>query len=124
MELQGKVSGDNMATWPTTLPQCSLLRDRAENPVDNRITTETETGNPNIRKRNTAAPTIFPMGFVLTSAQYDILLAFYNDYIVFEWIHPRTHITATRCRIREIPSNVKVGVDKYSVTFPLEVMVT
>ena len=109
-----------MSSWPTSLPQTVLVSGKSGKQLDNRIVTSMETGKPKIAIRYTAVPTNYNVRLVLTSAQVDTLMAFYNTVIEFDWVHPRTNNAAT-CRILTTPTDSQVGRDLYNVTFQLEV---
>lgn len=115
-------------SWPATLPLRPL--------VDGFQETLPQTGErttiehmPMFQVQRTKAGT-WPISatYEVTSAQWDILLAFYEDtlgsgVLPFEWPHPISQ-TTVRARFRggEVPSAVAVGWNTYHATISIEVM--
>lgn len=115
-------------SWPITLPIRPL--------VDGFQETLPQTGErttidhmPMFQVQRTKAGT-WPISatYEVTSAQWDILLAFYEDTLgsgtlPFEWPHPISQTTVlARFRGGEVPSAVAVGWNTYHATISIEVM--
>ena len=91
-----------MTAWPATLPQ--YLEGSGgynEAPANGMLRTSMDSGPAKRRSRFTKIP-VYITGVLapLTSAQVDILQAFYtttclNGTLTFTWVHPRTGNAAT-----------------------------
>ena len=112
--------------WPTTLPQAPELSSFDDRYPNRLITSEMDTGDTKVRRRGkkgwTASATYY-----LTSAQLDILQAFFEDTIkdgalCFDWPHPRlgrpvrARITGGQDGMYNAPP---VGPDKYKVALSI-----
>ena len=80
--------------WPESLPG-PAVGTLAEGSTETKVSDQGEVGAARRRNRFTRALARFEFDMVLTGAQKDALLAFYDDTLVrgveaFEWTHPST----------------------------------
>lgn len=110
--------------WPVSLPDAPLAEGYQENPVNNNITTQMETGPAKKRRRYTEPIFNFICGLVLTSDEVDILETFYfttleGGTLEFDWKHPRTRIAAT-LRFKTPYTVSAIDPNNFSVNMSLE----
>lgn len=115
-----------MDTWPTTLPQFVNQSSYTEQRVDGKLTTSMDSGPAVTRSLFTATPVDYVVTLTLTSAQVDILDAFYyttckNGTLAFSWVNPRTFATAS-VRFTSVPSIKGAGYDTFTVSFSMEIL--
>ena len=118
-----------MATWPigSSFPQNPLIG-FVEKPGNNTIRTENDSGPAKLRRLTTSAPTNFQMPFLLTEAQADLLMDFYEtgtNYgtLKFDGLpHPRTDSAVVEWRFLEPPTLTLIQYDVYQVTLSLELL--
>ncbi|MCK4302826.1 MAG: hypothetical protein KAY24_01155 [Candidatus Eisenbacteria sp.] len=114
-----------MSAWPATLPEYPLRSSYAEGQQDNTIRSPNDAGPANVRARFTAVVVAFDVAYLLTSAQVNDLMDFYNDTLEygtqrFWWNHPRTR-ASVECRFATKPGLSRNGA-YYGATFQVEVM--
>lgn len=116
-------------TWPTTnsFPQ-SPLTGFVETPGENTIRTQNDSGPAKLRRLTTSAPTTFQLPFILTEAQADDLMTFYETTTfygvkTFDGLpHPRTDSASVEWRFLEPPSLTLIEYDTYQVVLRLELL--
>jgi len=114
-----------MAVWPVALPPPALST-LTESPAENTMRSTMDRGPAKLRRRTTA--NAYPLSFMmwLTSAEVDILKAFYDVGTFsgseeFDFTHPRTG-AAIKCRFAERPSWQEREGIVYGTSISLEVM--
>ena len=115
-----------MASWPSTLPQSTLVSSYRETTQEQVIRTKMEVGPDFVRRRATASPVLFGMSMVLTNAQVETMDAFFDNTLfggvgTFDWEHPRTG-TAGIFRFVSRPIYSALGGLYYSAEFSLELL--
>lgn len=114
-----------MATWPASLPN-PLIDGYSEKMADNVIRTSMEYGAQQVRKRTSSNSGEMELTYLLTKAQLDTLLDFYEGdagygAIAFDFTHPRTSETVS-CRFASPMSFGTKDGKKYRVAVSLEVL--
>jgi len=114
-----------MTAWPVTLPQYPLQEGYSETARKNAIRSQMEQGPAKTRKRYTAAVRRFGITLFMTTAQVEIMDAFFEDDLAFgslsfTWVNPRTQAAAT-CRIINEPAYVPSGPN-WKVQFEMEIL--
>jgi hypothetical protein len=82
-----------MATWPGTLPQLPMHQGFSQRKQSNVIRSPMGYGPAKSRRRTTAAIQVFTASMILTEAQKDTLVSFYDSdagegSISFSWVDP------------------------------------
>ena len=111
--------------WPTTLPQTFHSR-YSETPPDNTLRHDPDEGAALVRKKSTKAVGAMSGIMEMTSAQVDILDAFYNTYGGFTEIsfpHPRTGASCTVRMVSPPKYDGKDGSLWWDVSVAFEVLV-
>lgn len=95
------------ALWPTTLPAFVLEDGYSETLNDQSVESQTDTGNPKIRRRTTKLIQTFDVTIQMTTSQRADFLTFWNTTLAggtltFDWVHPLTR-AATTFRFRKPP---------------------
>lgn len=114
--------------WPVSsgLPNYLALENANETFPDNTLRYKTDVGPPKLRRRSTAAPTIFVGSMTLNSSQTSTFETFYKTTLMygslpFEWVHPRTRNAAVM-RFVGPPSLVPIGGIYWTLNMTLEIM--
>ena len=115
-----------MPTWPLSLPQQLLQRGYRESLVDNVIRTSVDAGPEKRRQRFTATVRPLSGGMIMSSAQLDTLMTFYNDDIAsgalaFDFAAPRDQATMLSVVLKQPPGWTNLGGDNYAVNLEMEI---
>jgi hypothetical protein len=91
--------------WPPTLPSAPLIEGYSETTPQIVRRSAMDAGPPKVRRSYTANVSEIACRYAMTRAQVDTFDAFYfgpagGGSIVFEWEHPRRHVTVN-ARFRE-----------------------
>ncbi len=115
-------------TFPTTLPQYVLESGYSETLEPQTVESQMDTGPAKVRRRFTKSIQKFSVQMLLTPAQTDTFLAFWQTTclggsIPFDWVHPRTR-TALTMRFRNPPPTISTtgGGTANAVSFTLEAL--
>jgi len=84
-----------MARWPSSLPQSFLIGSIQIRRQKQAIHSPTDVGPGISRRRSSAYSEFFTGAMIMTQAQYNTLVAFYDDTLhggtlPFDWVHPLT----------------------------------
>lgn len=114
-----------MTVFPATLP-APLVSGFSETLPDNTIRTAMDMGPAKLRRRTTANVGKMGVSYLLTSAQLDILIAFYQTdtgggILPFTFTHPRTAASLS-CRFTQVVSSTTSDGINYAVTIQLEIL--
>jgi len=112
-----------MIEWPSSLPG-PAVGTLAEGSLETKVSDQGEVGAPRRRNRFTRALARFQFEMVLTGAQKDTVLAFYDDTLTrgveaFEWTHPstsKTYLVVIPAR----PAVQHVSADVWSASIELD----
>lgn len=116
-----------MVDWPVSLPT-DVERDTYEEGFANTmIRSNMDTGKAKRRRRYTAAPKPLKVTKVLTEAQLDTFITFFEDTIAggatkFNYTHPRTGATVEVAFVKTPDPARPFGVDQYKIVMDLEVL--
>jgi hypothetical protein len=113
-----------MATWPASLPQTPNSSGFKDEPIDQAIHTQMETGPGKSRRRYTTTRSKVECSLWITSAQYTTLEAFYNTTLnggvdTFTWVNFIDSSAATM-RFLKPPSYSNLGADQFPVKLSME----
>ena len=94
--------------WPAGLPQDLIEQGLSAPMPENTIRKNMEVGLPKLRRRDTSAPWPVTGSVILTYAQYDTFVTFFNTTIAggslaFNWKHPLTQVAA-ECTFKKAPT--------------------
>lgn len=83
-----------MPAWPSTVPQTALAGSLTDRPERNVASFQPDVGDPIERPRSSLARSMISFETFMTSAQFDLLLTFYNTTVTqgvlsFTRKHPR-----------------------------------
>lgn len=115
-----------MATWPGTLPQQPLIRGYSRTHQPQTVRTEMSAGPAFVRRRFTAASTLFAESFVLDKTQRQTFWDFFNNTcaggsLAFDWTDPVTG-GAAEFRFVEVPSERALSGIIFEVTANFELL--
>lgn len=88
------------AIYPTGLPAFVLQDGFSEKLNNQTIESQTDTGNPKVRRRFTKQIRTFSVTIQLDAAQRETFESFWQDTLAggslpFEWLHPMTRVPTT-----------------------------
>lgn len=115
-----------MATWPATLPQKPLDTGYSEKAANNAIRSKMEVGPAKSRRRISAGVREHKMQFLMTWAQIETFLTFYEDTLLsgsisYTWLHPRTGVSGS-WRIKAVPEWTPSTPLEFVVPLELELL--
>lgn len=116
-----------MTDWPSSLPQGLAAQDFKYSLPDNTIRTQMDQGPDKIRRRTTSTPGTLDGSMVMSSAQWEDLVAFFQTTVAetgqFTFPNPYDEgATDITVRFRSSPEAVFFAPGKWRVSLSFEVM--
>lgn len=114
--------------WPTSLPQYVQENGFTEQIQDQTTETQMETGPAKIRRRFTKSLRRFQVSMQMTATQVSVFENFWQTTcrggsIPFDWLHPRTRVSATLRFRNPAPQISTIGGGQAAVvSFNLEII--
>lgn len=115
-----------MPSWPLTLPSSPLVEGFRETPPDTVLRSPMDQGPAKLRRRTAAGTKALSLTYMLTRAQVDTLMDFFNDTLAggalaFDFTHPVNGATLS-CRFRQMPAWAPANAEFFRAAIELEVM--
>ena len=115
-----------MPSWPTSLPQRLSQRGYRESLADNVIRTPVDAGPEKRRQRFTAAVRPLSGSMIMTNAQLDTMMTFFDTDIAsgslaFDFNAPRDQATTLSVVLQRPPAWTNLGGDSYEVNLTLDI---
>ena len=115
-----------MPSWPTSLPQQILQRGYNESLADNVLRTPVDAGPEKRRQRFTAAVRPLSGSMIMTNAQLDTMMTFFDTDIgsgslAFDFNAPRDQATTVSVVFQRPPAWTNIGGDSYQVTLEMDI---
>ena len=115
-----------MPAWPITLPASPLVEGFRETPPDTVLRSPMDQGPAKLRRRTTAGTGALSLTYLLSRAQVNALMDFFNDTLAggslpFDFTHPVNGATLA-CRFRQMPAYAPVNAEYFRAAIELEVL--